>query len=77
MLSLKCLGFYVLTPVIPRLFLTGFTFAQPFLASALIDYLEGRELTSANHSYGLIGASFLVYVGIAVSQYAMTVATRC
>lgn len=52
--------------MISRLCLTGFTFAQPFLASALIEYLEERELTSTNHGYGLIGASVLVYVGIAV-----------
>ena len=59
---------YLLTPVIPRLLLSGFTFAQPFVASALIEYLEGHELTSAAHGYGLIGAVFLVYVGIAVSS---------
>ncbi|RYC61385.1 hypothetical protein CHU98_g4815 [Xylaria longipes] len=54
------------SPVLPRLALSGFTFAQPFLASSLIDYLDGGRNPSDNDGYGLIGASFLVYTGIAV-----------
>jgi hypothetical protein len=47
--------------------MTGFTFAQPFLASSLISYLGSSDTTSKNTGYGLIGASVLVYGGIAVS----------
>lgn len=62
---LRALGLYFLAPVVPRLCLTGFTFAQPFLASATIDYI-GDTSASRNAGYGLIGAACLVYGGIAV-----------
>jgi ATP-binding cassette, subfamily C (CFTR/MRP), member 1 len=61
----RCLGSYALLPAIPRLCKTGFSYGQPFLASALIAYLGDPEATD-NMGYGLIGASFLVYGGIAV-----------
>ncbi|KAK8090448.1 hypothetical protein PG997_005409 [Apiospora hydei] len=38
--SFRAVGWYSLSPVIPRLCLSGFTFAQPFLTSAVIDYLN-------------------------------------
>ncbi|KAI4863021.1 putative ATP-binding cassette transporter [Hypoxylon rubiginosum] len=63
---LRCLGFYAFSPVFPRLCLTGFTFAQPFLASSVIAWI-GDQSASDNAGYGLIGASFLVYAGIAFS----------
>ncbi|KAI0444796.1 putative ATP-binding cassette transporter [Xylaria telfairii] len=65
-LTFRSLGLYALAPVLPRLALSAFTFAQPFLASSLIDYLDGDQNPSNNDGYGLIGASFLVYTGIAV-----------
>ncbi|TGJ80985.1 hypothetical protein E0Z10_g7773 [Xylaria hypoxylon] len=68
LLTFKSLGLYALAPVLPRLALSAFTFAQPFLASSLIDFLGGGGSASQNNGYGLIGASFLVYTGIAVSQ---------
>ncbi|KAJ2985210.1 hypothetical protein NUW58_g5655 [Xylaria curta] len=68
-LTFQSLGFYALAPVLPRLALSAFTFAQPFLASSLIGFLEGDPNSSDNHGYGLIGASFLVYTGIAVGQW--------
>ncbi|KAI3332296.1 putative ATP-binding cassette transporter [Xylariaceae sp. AK1471] len=67
-LSFRCLGLYALTPVLPRLAQSAFTFAQPFLASSLIDFLGNNRNASENDGYGLIGASFLVYTGIAVSN---------
>lgn len=66
--TLLSLGRYLLLPVLPRLCLTGFTFAQPFLITALIQYLSDNT-ASKNNGYGLIGASFLVYGGIAVSTW--------
>ncbi|KAI1736568.1 putative ATP-binding cassette transporter [Xylaria scruposa] len=65
-LMFRSLGLYALAPVFPRLALSAFTFAQPFLASSLINYLDGDRNASDNDGYGLIGASFLVYTGIAV-----------
>lgn len=67
-LSFQCLGLYALAPMLPRLALSAFTFAQPFLASSLIGFLDSNNNAPENHGYGLIGASFLVYTGIAVSQ---------
>lgn len=54
--------------VFPRLCLIGFKFAQPFLINRIILFVEsgGRE-DSKNIGYGLIGATGLIYVGLAVS----------
>lgn len=57
----------LLLPIIPRLALLGFTFSQPFFIEALLDYLAERTL-DPNVGYGLIGSSFLIYLGIAVSS---------
>ncbi|KAF7861880.1 hypothetical protein EAF04_007762 [Stromatinia cepivora] len=66
-MTLRCSGSSVFFPVVPRLCLTGFTFAQPFLATSLIAYFENQGSTTLNAGYGLIGASFLTYSGIAIS----------
>ncbi|KAF2973471.1 hypothetical protein GQX73_g11 [Xylaria multiplex] len=66
-LTFKSLGLYAFAPVLPRLTLSAFTFAQPFLASSLIQFLDGDQGSSQNDGYGLIGASFLVYTGIAIT----------
>lgn len=63
--TFQCLGLYALSPVIPRLCVTGFTFCQPFLASSLISYLEYPNAPK-NNGYGLIGASIIIYGGMAV-----------
>ncbi|KAH9430121.1 hypothetical protein MCOR02_009841 [Pyricularia oryzae] len=62
------LGSYALAPVIPRLAVTGFTFSQSFLVTALLDYLENGRDRPASHGYGLLGAYAFVYIGIAVSN---------
>ncbi|OBR10917.1 ABC transporter [Colletotrichum higginsianum IMI 349063] len=56
-----------LAPVIPRLCLTVFTFAQPFLIKTTVTFV-GNESPDANYGRGLIGAWVLVYLGIAVSN---------
>ena len=56
----------LLTAVIPRLCLTGFTFAQPFLINTTINYVGGGN-SDSSIGHGLIGAYALVYVGKAVS----------
>ncbi|CAG9989646.1 unnamed protein product [Clonostachys byssicola] len=59
----------ILAIVFPRLCYIGFTFAQPFLISATLSWSEHPEGSDdADEGYGLIGAWFLVYVGIAVSM---------
>ncbi|KAF2462905.1 putative ABC multidrug transporter [Lindgomyces ingoldianus] len=56
----------LLLPVFPRLALLGFTFSQPFFIETLLDYLA-EPTHDPNIGYGLIGASFLIYSGIATS----------
>jgi len=55
--------------ILPRLCLTGFRFAQPFLVHAAVAFLTAPAGTNtANYGYGLIGAYAIVYIGIAVSH---------
>jgi ABC-type multidrug transport system fused ATPase/permease subunit len=54
-------------PIIPRLALLGFTFSQPFFIETLLDYLA-EPTNNQNVGYGLIGASFVIYLGIATSK---------
>lgn len=56
----------LLLPVPPRLALLGFTFCQPFFIESLLDHLSQPEI-NANVGYGFIGASVLIYLGIAIS----------
>lgn len=62
----------------PRLCLIGFSFAQPFLIMAAIQHVERPVTTETrNAGYGLIGATFLVYLGIAVGRlYAIRTVRR-
>ncbi|CAM1501184.1 Fc.00g103460.m01.CDS01 [Cosmosporella sp. VM-42] len=58
----------IMFAVIPRLFVIAFTYAQPFLINAAIKFAGLPESQPYdNFGYGLIGAYFLVYTGIAVS----------
>lgn len=71
LIKLLCRTYAVplLLPVIPRLFYLAFTLCQPFFIERLVDYLSQDEsLVSTNYGYGLIGASILIYSGIAVSN---------
>ncbi|UNI24992.1 hypothetical protein JDV02_010703 [Purpureocillium takamizusanense] len=55
--------------VLPRLCFTGFSFAQPFLINTIIDFIGSpRPEHSRGIIGGLIGASALVYFGIAFSR---------
>ncbi|KAK4224267.1 canalicular multispecific organic anion transporter 1 [Podospora fimiseda] len=64
----KALAAQLLLPVGPRIALGAFQFCQPFLIETMLRYLEKpSETTSKNIGYGLIGATLLIFVGIAVS----------
>ena len=64
----RTLGVPLLLPVAPRIALLAFTFCQPFLIQSLLEYLQlSKENVSPNHGYGLIGATALIYTGMAVS----------
>jgi ATP-binding cassette subfamily C (CFTR/MRP) protein 1 len=65
----KSLKMPLLAVVFPRLCFVGFTFAQPFLIEATLDWSERpRDSPDKDQGYGLIGAAFLIYVGIAVCE---------
>lgn len=56
--------------ILPRLCLTAFTFAQPFLIERVIKYITDIDSANSNKvGYGLIGAYCLVYTGIGVRRY--------
>lgn len=53
---------------LPRLCMTGFTFAQPFLLTRVVSFVsESNSIVSKNYGYGLIVASVLIYLGLAVT----------
>ncbi|RGP66062.1 hypothetical protein FSPOR_6888 [Fusarium sporotrichioides] len=64
----KTLKRQVLSIIFPRLCFIGFTFCQPFLISATLAWAEKEPNSDdINQGYGLIGAWFLVFVGLAVT----------
>ncbi|PMD29625.1 hypothetical protein L207DRAFT_615485 [Hyaloscypha variabilis F] len=66
--TLRTLRLPLLSAVAPRLSLTAFNFCQPFLLHRDIDLSQQPvDTNSTNAGYGLIGAYFLVYVGIAIT----------
>lgn len=56
----------LLLPVPPRLALLAFTFCQPLFIEKLLEHLSKSEVDE-NVGYGFIGASLLIYAGIAIS----------
>ncbi|KAF5538149.1 Canalicular multispecific organic anion transporter 2 [Fusarium phyllophilum] len=52
--------------IIPRLLHSGFSFAQPFLIRSVIVLVSKKEM-SVQTSSGLIGATVLIYLGLAIS----------
>jgi len=65
--SLKVLKWPILQTIPPRAALTALVFCQPFLINRAITLSQEAITTKTTQiGYGLIGAYFLVYVGIAV-----------
>lgn len=63
------LKWHLLSAVPPRLALIGFNFCQPFLIQRAIHFSEQPVTDTTNNvGYGLIGAYFLVYCGIALTM---------
>ncbi|KAI0126126.1 putative ABC multidrug transporter [Xylariales sp. AK1849] len=55
--------------VLPRLCYTGFMFAQPFLLQTVVDKVGAPEVNRSQSVIGgLVGATALVYLGIAVTK---------
>lgn len=63
---MKALAVPILLPVVPRAAMAAFQFCQSFLINALLSYLEEPN-SSKNVGYGLIGATILIYLGIATT----------
>jgi ATP-binding cassette subfamily C (CFTR/MRP) protein 1 len=65
--TLQAYRWSYISGVIPRLALSAFTFCQPFLITATVDYIGSpTTATSKNYGQALVGAYVLVYLGIAV-----------
>lgn len=65
---LRTLALSLLLPVGPRIALLAFKFCQPFLMRTLLDYLQQPDAESSSKAgIGLIGATILIYGGIAIS----------
>lgn len=54
-----------LAVIVPRLLYTAFTFSQPLLLRRIVGFL-GENDPSTNVRNGLIGATVLIYFGLAV-----------
>lgn len=63
---MKALAIPILLPVIPRAAMAVFQFSQSFLISTLLSHLEEPD-PSKNAGYGLVGATILIYLGIAIT----------
>ncbi|KZF23306.1 multidrug resistance-associated protein [Xylona heveae TC161] len=63
----KCLRWEIAGIVFPRLCLVGFSIAQPFLVKNVVTVLEQTGTHSLDMGYGLIGATAIVFIGVAVS----------
>ncbi|KAJ5756916.1 ABC transporter integral membrane type 1 [Penicillium nucicola] len=57
----------LLSAIVPRILLAAFTFCQPFLLSATIEWMDSPTTAkSQRYGHALVGAYALVYTGIAV-----------
>ncbi|OGM42473.1 hypothetical protein ABOM_008319 [Aspergillus bombycis] len=51
-----------------RIFQSAFAWCQPFLTFRVIDYIGDRDKEDKRYGYGLIAATALVYLGLAVTS---------
>ncbi|TIC97218.1 Canalicular multispecific organic anion transporter 1 [Colletotrichum higginsianum] len=57
-----------LAPIIPRLFLIVFRYAQPVLISTAIRYMSGSSAQSVETGHLIIAMAVVIYVGLAMSR---------
>ncbi|KAL3417152.1 ABC multidrug transporter [Phlyctema vagabunda] len=66
--SAICFKWKLLKVVIPRCSLIGFSYAQPFLINRALRLIsQPKKIETTNYAYGMIAATGLVYLGIAIS----------
>ncbi|KAE8393320.1 multidrug resistance-associated protein [Aspergillus alliaceus] len=63
---IRCLRWEIAGVAFPRLCVVGFSIAQPFLVGKVVTVLEQGDSFSLYEGYGLIGATAIVFIGIAV-----------
>ncbi|KAK3369714.1 putative ABC transporter [Lasiosphaeria ovina] len=66
----KCLRWEIANIAFPRLCLVGLSIAQPFLIGRTVSVLQLSDELSLNMSYGLVGATAIVFIGAAVATSA-------
>ncbi|KAJ5603346.1 ABC transporter integral membrane type 1 [Penicillium hordei] len=65
----RAYGWAYVSAIPPRLAYSCFTFAQPFLITATVNYIGGPSSSEPRiYGNGLIGAYVLMYMGLAVSK---------
>jgi hypothetical protein len=67
----KCLRWEILGIAMPRLAVIGFSVAQPFIVGRVVDVLQETDSLSLDMGYGLIGATAIVFIGIAVCYHGL------
>ncbi|CAG8022334.1 unnamed protein product [Penicillium salamii] len=67
---IKCLRWEIATIALPRLCVVGFGIAQPFLIGKVVSALQQTDPSAQKMGYGLIGATAIIFTGIAVSKAA-------
>lgn len=68
---MKCFQWEFLSPVLPRLFLIIFRYAQPTLISITIGFVQNEHAphTLTDAGYWLIILTAIIYSGLAVSWF--------
>ncbi|KAK7730403.1 hypothetical protein SLS53_009022 [Cytospora paraplurivora] len=67
--SCRALKGPIFAAVIPRLCQSAFNFSQPLLISRVVEYVQDGN-DSTDFGYGLIGATAIIYIGLALSMTA-------
>jgi ATP-binding cassette subfamily C (CFTR/MRP) protein 1 len=68
--GMACLKWPLLHTIPPRAAMIAISYAQTFLITAAINYLETPAAKrNKNHAYGLIGAAAIIYIGNAVRRF--------
>jgi ATP-binding cassette, subfamily C (CFTR/MRP), member 1 len=62
----NCLQWEIVGIAFPRLCVVGFSIAQPFLVGRIVNVLQQTDMLSLDIGYGWIGATIIVFIGIAV-----------
>lgn len=65
------------TALVPRLGFAAFSLAQPYLISAMLNYITHQATLPVSYGYGLIGAYAFVYTGMGVSAFIFTFCQHC